>query len=49
VKCTKEDIDMGDKTIDYLWVMNEALIKGLKSAIFALEKVAEFSPENASP
>jgi len=36
---------MGDKTIDYLWVMNGALLKGLKSAIFALEKVAEFSPE----
>jgi len=25
--------------------MNEALIKGLKTAIFALEKVDEFSPE----
>jgi len=36
---------MGDKTIDYLWVMNGALLKGLKSAIFALEKVDEFSPE----
>ncbi len=37
---------MGNEIADYLWVMNEALIKGLKSAILVLEKVDEFSPEN---
>ena len=37
---------MDNKTLNYLWVMNEALIKGLKNAILVLEKVDEFSPEN---
>jgi len=37
---------MDNETVNYLWVMNEALIKGLKTAIFALEKVDEFPPEN---
>ena len=32
--------------IKHLWVLNEALAKGLKSAIVFLEKVDEFSPEN---
>jgi len=36
---------MDNKTVNYLWVMNEALIKGLKTAIYAFEKVNEFSPE----
>ena len=37
---------MDNKTVvKHLWVMNEALIKGLKTAIFAIEKVDEFSPE----
>ena len=36
---------MDNKTVNYLWVMNEALIKGLKTAIYAFEKVDEFSPE----
>ena len=31
--------------IKHLWVLNEALVKGLKSAIVFLEKVDEFSPE----
>ena len=36
---------MDNKTINRVWVMNGALIKGLETAIFALEKVDEFSPE----
>lgn len=36
---------MDNETVNYLRVMNEALIKGLKTAIFAFEKVDEFSPE----
>ena len=36
---------MDNETVEYLWVMNEALIRGLKSAILVLEKVDEFSPE----
>ena len=31
--------------IKHLWVLNDALVKGLKSAIVFLEKVDEFSPE----
>ena len=31
--------------IKHLWLLNEALVKGLKSAIVFLEKVDEFSPE----
>ena len=39
---------MDDETPKPLWALrkvNEVLIKELKTAIFALEKVDEFSPE----
>ena len=36
---------MDNETVEYLCVINEALIKGLKRAIFAFEKVDGFSPE----
>jgi hypothetical protein len=39
---------MDDEIIKYLWTSRrliEALVKGLKSAVFVLEKVDEISPE----